>query len=140
MSINYPSIARKITLTLFAAQSLGSAGFIAASTINAIVGAELSHQPAWAGVPSGVYQIGGALAAFGWGYSMDRLGRRGGLTLGLLFGVLGAGIAECRRDCKIILAIPRRNDFDGRGKFRVATGALYRRRSSSARRTRSRDF
>lgn len=94
MSIDYQSVARKITLTLFAAQSLGSAGFIAAATINSIVGAELSQQPAWAGVPSGVYQIGGALAAFGWGYGMERWGRRSGLTLGLIFGVVGAGIAS----------------------------------------------
>ena len=93
MSENYSQVARKITLILFAAQSLGSAGFIAAATINAIAGAKLSGQPAWAGVPSSVYQIGGALAAFGWGYGMDRLGRRGGLTLGLVFGVLGAGLA-----------------------------------------------
>ncbi len=86
-------IARKITSTLFVAQSLGSAGFIAAATINSIGGAKLSGEPAWAGVPSSVYQIGGALAAFGWGYGMDRLGRRGGLTLGLILGVIGAGVA-----------------------------------------------
>ena len=93
MSIDYSRIARRTTLTLFAAQSLGSAGFIAAATINSIVGAKLSGEPAWAGVPSGVYQVGGALAAFGWGYGMERLGRRGGLTLGLIFGVMGAGLA-----------------------------------------------
>ena len=67
-------IARKITGTLFAAQSLGSAGLIAAATINAIAGAKLSGEPAWAGVPSGVYLFGGALAALGWGYGMERRG------------------------------------------------------------------
>jgi MFS family permease len=91
--LDYPFIARKTTLTLFSASSLGSAGFIAAATINTIVGAKLSGEPAWAGVPSGVYQLGGALAAFGWGYGMDRFGRRGGLTLGLILGVFGAGLA-----------------------------------------------
>lgn len=94
MTIDERAIAQKTTLTLFAAQSFGSAGFIAASTINAIVGAELSHHPAWAGVPAGVYQVGSALAAFGWGYGMERLGRRGGLTLGLIFGVIGASVAS----------------------------------------------
>ena len=94
MSIAYQPIARKITATLLAAQSLGSAGFIAAATINSIVGAKLSGQPAWAGVPSAVYQIGGALAALGWGYGMEKLGRRGGLALGLMLGALGAGIAS----------------------------------------------
>ena len=93
MSIDYSAIASRTTRILFAAQSLGSAGFIAAATINSIVGARLSGQAAWAGVPSSVYQIGGAFAAFGWGYGMDRLGRRGGLTLGLILGVIGAGLA-----------------------------------------------
>ena len=75
------------------AQSLGSAGFIAASTINAIVGAHLSGQPAWAGVPSSIYLLGTAAAALGWGYGMDRLGRRGGLAIGLTLGVFGAGLS-----------------------------------------------
>jgi MFS family permease len=44
-------------------------------------------------VPSAVYLLGAALAAFGWGYVFDAIGRRGGLTLGLLLGVLGSGLA-----------------------------------------------
>ena len=91
--MDYTRIARKTSATLFAAQSLGSAGFIAAATINSIAGARLSGEPAWAGVPTGIYQFGGALAAFGWGYAMERLGRRGGLTIGLMLGVVGAGFA-----------------------------------------------
>jgi MFS family permease len=90
---DYARLGRRITGALFVAQSFGSAGFIAAATINSLAGAKLSGQPALAGVPSGIYLIGGALAAFGWGYSMDRLGRRGGLVLGLLLGVIGAGVA-----------------------------------------------
>ncbi len=93
MTNDYASLARKITVTLFSAQCLGSAGFIAASTINALTGAKLSGVPAWAGVPSAVYQFGAALAAFGWGYAMDRIGRRGGLVTGLIFGVIGAALA-----------------------------------------------
>ncbi len=91
--MDYSRIARRITGTLFAAQSLGSAGIIAATTVNSIVGAKLSGVPAWAGVPASVYLLGGALAAFGWGYAMDRLGRRNALVLGLTLGVAGAGIA-----------------------------------------------
>jgi MFS family permease len=86
-------VAQKTTLTLFIAQSLSSAGFIATATINTIAGAELSRHPAWAGVPSSLYSLGAALAAFGWGYGMERLGRRGGLTAGLVLGVFGAAIA-----------------------------------------------
>ncbi len=90
---DHSRIARKITATLFLAQSLGSAGIIAAATINSIVGAELSGQRAWAGMPTAVNLLGAALSAFAWGYAMDRIGRRGSLGLGLMLGVVGAGLA-----------------------------------------------
>jgi MFS family permease len=84
---------RRITLVLFGAQSLGSAGFLAASTVGAIVGASLSGRASWAGVPSGVYQGGAALAAYLWGRAMDRFGRRPTLAAGLAVGLLGAAVA-----------------------------------------------
>lgn len=87
------ALARKITNTLFAAQSLGSAGFIAVATISSIAGARLSANPALAGLPSAIYLLGSALAALVWGLLMDRIGRRGCLTFGLLFGVAGSGLA-----------------------------------------------
>ena len=86
-------IARKITWILFIVQSLASAGFIAAATLNSIVGAKLSQQAGWAGVPTAVYLVAGALSAYLWGYLMDIIGRRGGLTLGLGLGVIGSGLA-----------------------------------------------
>ncbi len=85
--------ARRISLTLFSAQSLASAGFIAAATLNSILGAKLGGQASWAGVPSAVYLLGGAGAAFLWGYLMDLWGRRAGLLAGLALGALGAGLA-----------------------------------------------
>lgn len=91
--MDHTGLARKITTTLFAAQSLGSAGFIAVSTISAIAGAQLSGNPALAGLPSAVYLLGSAIAALLLGLIMDRIGRRGGMTLGLLFGVAGSGLA-----------------------------------------------
>ncbi len=87
------SLARKITAILFTQQSLASAGFIAAATLNSIVGKELSGHADWAGVPSAVYLMAGAFAAFMWGYVFDSIGRRNGLTLGLLIGALGSGVA-----------------------------------------------
>ena len=87
---HYRSIARKLTWTLFAAQCFGSAGFLAAATVNSIVGAKLTGSDTWATMPTAVYQLGTSLAAFGWGYGMDRLGRRGGLALGIGLGALGA--------------------------------------------------
>lgn len=85
-------IARRTTLILFLAQSLASAGFIAAATLNSILGAKLGGGSAWAGVPSAVYLLGGAFAASAWGYLMDRLGRRNGISLGLAIGVVGTGL------------------------------------------------
>jgi MFS family permease len=89
----HKSIARKTVWTLFAAQCFGSVAFLAVLTVNSIIGAKLSGNPSWGGVPTAVYQLGAALAALGWGVGMDRLGRRGGLTLGVAVGVIGAGLA-----------------------------------------------
>jgi MFS family permease len=86
--------ARRIRNVLFAAQSLGSAAFLVASTVNAIAGAKLGGSAAWAGAPSAIYQAGQAMAAFLWGRLMDPLGRRGTLSAGLLVGALGAGVAS----------------------------------------------
>lgn len=89
---NLESTARKITGILFAQQSLASAGFIAAATLNSIVGKELSQNPSWAGVPTAVYLLAGAFSAFMWGYVFDAIGRRGGLVTGLSAGVMGSGV------------------------------------------------
>ncbi len=82
-------VATKITTTLFIAQSLASAGFIAAAAINPILGAKLAHHRSLATLPTAAYLLSGALSASAWGYLMDRIGRRNGIVLGLLIGVLG---------------------------------------------------
>ncbi|MCC7116969.1 MAG: MFS transporter [Anaerolineales bacterium] len=92
MTKNLEAIARKITGILFAQQALASAGFIAAATLNSIVGKELTQNASWAGVPTAVYLLAGAFAAFGWGYVFDAIGRRKGLTIGLLSGAVGSGV------------------------------------------------
>jgi len=91
--MNYSAVARRITLTLFLTQSLGSAGFIAAATISTIVGALLTGNIALAGVPSFVYQGGVAVSAYFWGRTFDRIGRRNSMTIGMGFSVLGSGLA-----------------------------------------------
>ena len=94
ITVSYSAaLARKLIWVLFAAQALGSAGFIAAATIASVVGASLSGREAWAGVPSASFLLGSALAAYLWGVVMDALGRRTGLVLGLWTGVLGALVA-----------------------------------------------
>jgi MFS family permease len=83
------SIARKITFVLFATQSLASAGFIAAATINPILGAKLASHRYLATVPSAAYLLSSAFAAPMWGVLMDRIGRRNSITFGLGIGILG---------------------------------------------------
>ena len=90
---NYDRIAKKITLVLFLSQGLSSAAFIAAFIVNALVGVELTGKQAMAGVPGATYVVGQACGALVWGYSMERIGRRGGLVLGQVFGVIGSAIA-----------------------------------------------
>ena len=82
-------VARKITFVLFATQSLASAGFIAAAAINPILGAKLSADRSLATVPTAAYLLTGALAALMWGHLMDRIGRRNGIALGLIAGIIG---------------------------------------------------
>jgi MFS family permease len=86
-------VAQHITRTLFLAQSLGSAGFLLASTVSPLVGAQLGGDAAWAGVPAATYQAGAALLAYVWGLAMDRLGRRPTLALGVGIGAFGAVLA-----------------------------------------------
>ena len=82
-------IAFKITTILFLAQSLASAGFIAAAAINPILGAKLAHDRSLATLPTAAYLLSGALSASAWGILMDRIGRRNGIVAGLLIGVVG---------------------------------------------------
>jgi MFS family permease len=90
---DYARIAKKITIVLFLSQSLSSAGFVAAFTVNALVGVDLSGQQAMAGVPGALYVVGQACGAVAWGFSMERIGRRRGFALGQLMGVIGSAIA-----------------------------------------------
>ncbi|MBM4187533.1 MAG: MFS transporter [Gemmatimonadetes bacterium] len=85
--------ARHIKWVLFITQAFGSAGFLVASTVTPIVGADLARRASWAGVPTACYWAGGALFATVWGRLMDPLGRRMTMTLGLSTGVVGAVVA-----------------------------------------------
>jgi MFS family permease len=85
----YAGVARRLTAVLFVSQSLASAAFIANIAVNAIVGAELSGRQELAGLPSTLMLAGAALAAYPAGRFMQRFGRRPGLAIGFLFGLLG---------------------------------------------------
>lgn len=91
--MDFSRLARKITFTLFLAMSLGTAGMIVTVPVTSIVGAEISGNPAWAGLPAAAQTLGAAIASFLLGFALDRFGRRLGLSLGLLVGILGAALA-----------------------------------------------
>ena len=94
MSVAYStSASRRITWTLFITQSFALAAVIANSAVNPIIGAKLSGQDALAGLPSTLMLIGAASAAYPAGRLMERIGRRPGLALGFLAGLVGMIIA-----------------------------------------------
>jgi MFS family permease len=104
---DYGRTAKKITAVLFLVQSLSSAGFIAVFTVNALAGVDLSGRQALAGMPQAINQMGQALAALAWGYTMERIGRRRGLAMGQVVGVVGsaiAGVAVIVRSFPLFLA------------------------------------
>lgn len=88
-----PRISRRVTVTLFAAQSLSRAAFFACGTVSALVALKLGGQAAWAGVPAAVLQLTGAVSALGVAAITEKIGRRRGLALGLAVGALGTGVA-----------------------------------------------
>ncbi|MBI4765368.1 MAG: MFS transporter [Deltaproteobacteria bacterium] len=91
--MDFIRVKKKITMVLFLSQGLSSAGFIAAFTVNAIVAVSLSGEPSLAGLPGALYVLGMAGGALIWGLTMERTGRRKGLALGQVLGVIGSGIA-----------------------------------------------
>ncbi len=91
--VDVTASARRISLTLFVTQSLGSAATIAIFPIITIIGAKLSGRVAWSGVPATFYLLGSAFSAFIWGQVMDRWGRRAALLLGTTVGAAGATLA-----------------------------------------------
>ncbi len=84
---------RRLTWLLFFGQSIGAAAFIAGHTVAALVGQQLSGQAALAGVPSALYLLASASAAYPAARLMERFGRRRGLALGHALGLIGALIA-----------------------------------------------
>ncbi len=91
---NLEKLGQKITVALVAAQSLFSASFIMVFTVGSIIAVELAGDNSrWTGVPSTLVLVGAASMAYPVGRLMDRAGRRPGLALGYIFGILGAGVA-----------------------------------------------
>jgi MFS family permease len=85
---------RRRTLgSLMAGVALGSTGHIAAVTVSTIVAADLAGSTVWSGAPGATVVIGAAIGATLLSRWMVGHGRRAGLGLGYVVGVVGAVIA-----------------------------------------------
>jgi MFS family permease len=83
---------RRMRWVLFVVSAVGSTGYIAAVTVGTLVAAELSGGVALGGLPTTTTTIGTAVAASLLTILMLRIGRRGGILLGLVVGAIGGGI------------------------------------------------
>ncbi len=82
-------VQRRITATLFAVQSLSSAAMIAVFSLTPIIAASLGGSDALTGLPNTVMMLGRAGAGYPIGWLLDRLGRRFGLSVGVMFATVG---------------------------------------------------
>jgi len=82
---------QKRTLTVvIISQVFGGAGLAAGITVGALLAQNMLGSDSLAGIPTTLYTLGSALAAFSVGRFTHRLGRRNGLGLGFAAGGLGA--------------------------------------------------
>lgn len=84
---------QRIVGSLFGAQSLFSAALIISFTLTSIIAVDLTGSESVAGLPSTVTLISRAALAYPIGWLLDRLGRRMGLSIGYMIGVIGSIIS-----------------------------------------------
>ncbi len=84
------SVRNRITHTLFVTQALFGATQVAAFTVVPILAAQLAESERMTGVPMTIAFLARSLSAFPFGWIMDRLGRRTGLTAGYLSSLIAA--------------------------------------------------
>ncbi|WP_277455235.1 MFS transporter [Janibacter sp. DB-40] len=81
---------RRTLTVVVISQILGGAGLAAGISVGALLAADMLGSEGLSGVPTGLFTLGSALAAYLVGRSTHRLGRRLGLAHGFLAGGLGA--------------------------------------------------
>ncbi|GLY15915.1 tetracycline resistance protein [Kineosporia sp. NBRC 101677] len=80
---------RSLTVVVIS-QVFGGAGLAAGITVGALLAQDMLGGEGAAGLPTALFTLGSALAAFGVGRFSQREGRRVGLALGFLIGAVGA--------------------------------------------------
>ncbi|UOQ57195.1 MFS transporter [Leucobacter allii] len=83
-------IHRRTLGVVIASQILGGAGLAAGISVGALLAQDLLGSDALAGLPTGLFTLGSAAAAYLVGRSTQRFGRRTGLAFGFLAGGVGA--------------------------------------------------
>ncbi|MCS1393460.1 MFS transporter [Lysinibacillus boronitolerans] len=84
------SLYRRVLLVVSLSQIFGGAGLAAGITVGALLAQQMLGTDAYAGVPSALFTLGSAGAAFIVGKLSQRYGRRIGLSTGFIVGGLGA--------------------------------------------------
>nr|WP_246297214.1 MFS transporter [Janibacter cremeus] len=81
---------RRTLTVVVISQILGGAGLAAGISVGALLAQDMLGSEGLSGLPTGLFTLGSALAAYAVGRSTQRLGRRVGLAYGFLAGGLGA--------------------------------------------------
>lgn len=84
------AVRRRIMITLLASTVIVGVCTFAAFTVVNVLGEELTGGPTWSGVPGSFIVLGSAAASLPLSAHMARKGRRGGLSLGMVLGGIGA--------------------------------------------------
>lgn len=91
ISSDYQAKIYKRTLIIIViSQVLGGAGLAAGITVGALLAQDMLGTDSFAGIPTALFTLGSALAAFLVGKSSQAFGRRIGLGLGFITGGIGA--------------------------------------------------
>lgn len=83
-------IQRRTLVVVMVSQILGGAGLAAGISVGALLAEDMLGRESLSGVPTALFTLGSALAAYLVGRSAPRLGRRFGLGLGFAAGGIGA--------------------------------------------------
>ncbi|XBM34082.1 MFS transporter [Bacillus licheniformis] len=81
---------KRVLFIVSLSQIFGGAGLAAGITVGALLAKQMLGTDAFSGVPSALFTLGSAGAAFGVGRLSQRYGRRTGLTAGFMVGGIGA--------------------------------------------------
>src|SRR3954447_177953 len=84
------AVQRRTLVVVTASQVLGGAGLAAGVTVGGLLAQDMLGSEGVAGLPSGVFTLGSAIAAFAVGRYSQVAGRRPGLAAGFMAGSVGA--------------------------------------------------